>query len=59
MVKLKVLVTKMSENRFFYQVTSVRGKVYGTGIAESYNLEGTTFTAGCMKFYNVKEISIN
>ena len=58
MVKVKVLVRKMSENRFLYQVTGIRGKVYGAGITESYNLEGTTFTVGCIEFYNVKEISI-
>lgn len=58
MVKLKVLVRKMSENIYFYQVTDIRGKVYEIGIAESYNLEGTTFTVGCIEFYNVKEISI-
>lgn len=56
--KMQVLVRKLSENRFFYQVSGMRGKVIGTGITETFSLEDKTFTVGCMEFYNVVKIQV-
>lgn len=56
--KLKVFIKQLSEEGFFYQVTSLKGKrVYGTGIAANAEMNGTTLFVGPLEYYNVCKVT--